>query len=284
MATFFNQARLSYNGITTTSNTISGELVEVLTAAKTAVVENYTQGGRITYLITLVNAGTIGFNDLTVTDDLGAYPAGGTNVTPLTYTDGSIRYYQNGVLQAAPTVTAGPPLTVTGISVPAGGNVTLVYETTANEYAPLGTDGSIVNTMNAVGTGLAGTVSAAETVTPAPAANLQISKSVAPSTVTENGTLTFTFVISNTGNTEAGAEDNVVVSDTFDPILNPITVTLNGAPLAAGAGYQYNAATGEFSTVPGVLTVPAATFAQDPGTGVITATPGTTTLVVSGTV
>lgn len=284
MATFFNQARLSYNGLTTTSNTISGELVEVLTATKTAVVENYTQGGRVTFLITIVNSGTIGFNDLTVTDDLGTYPVGVNNVTPLDYSDGSIRYYQNGVLQPAPAVTAGPPLTVTGISIPAGGNVTLVYETTANEYAPLAAGSSVTNNMSATGTGLAAPVTAAETITPADTSNLQISKSVSPSTVTENGTLTFTFVISNIGNTEAGAGDNVSVSDTFDPVLDPITVTLDGRTLTAGTEYTYDPATGAFTTVPGIITVPAATFEQDPTTGIVSTTPGTTTLVVSGTV
>ena len=284
MAIFTNQARLSYNGITTTSNTISGELVEVLSATKTAVVENYTRGDRITYLINIVNAGTIGFNDLTVTDDLGTYAAGTATVTPLTYTDGSLRYYQNGVLQAAPAVTAGPPMTVAGISVPAGGNVTLVYETTANDFAPLEGGGSIVNTATMTGNGLTAPVTASETVTPAAAAELQISKSVSPSTVTENGTLTFTFEISNIGNTDATAADNVVVSDTFDPILNPITVTLNGATLTPGTDYTYNAATGEFATVPGTITVPAAAYAQDAGTGLVSTSPGTSTLVVSGVV
>ena len=38
MATFTNQATLTYNGQTTTSNVTVGELVETLTAAKTAVV------------------------------------------------------------------------------------------------------------------------------------------------------------------------------------------------------------------------------------------------------
>lgn len=284
MATFFNQARLSYNGLTTTSNTVTGELVEVLTASKTAVVENYTQGGRVTFLITIVNSGTIGFNDLTVTDDLGTYPVGTNSVTPLDYTEGSVRYYQNGVLQPAPAVTPGPPLTVSGVSIPAGGNVTLVYETTANEYAPLAVGSSVTNHMSAAGTGLAAPVTAAETITPADTASLQISKSVSPGTVTENGTLTFTFVISNTGNTAAGAGDSVAVSDTFDPVLDPITVTLDGRTLTAGTDYTYDPTTGAFATVPGVITVPAAAYEQDPNTGVVGTTPGTTTLVVSGTV
>ena len=38
MATFTNQATLTYNGGTASSNITTGELLEVLTATKTAVV------------------------------------------------------------------------------------------------------------------------------------------------------------------------------------------------------------------------------------------------------
>ena len=58
MATFTNQATLTYNGGTASSNITTGELLEVLTATKTAVVPTYRSGRPITYLITLVNAGT----------------------------------------------------------------------------------------------------------------------------------------------------------------------------------------------------------------------------------
>ena len=41
MASFTNFATLSYNGGTTNSNTVTGELLEALTVTKTAVVKNY---------------------------------------------------------------------------------------------------------------------------------------------------------------------------------------------------------------------------------------------------
>ena len=122
MATFTNQATLTYNGQTTTSNVTVGELTETLTAAKTAVVPTYGTDGRVTYILSLVNSGTAPLTGLTITDDLGGYAFNAGTVYPLSYTAGSVRYYQNGVLQAAPAVTAGPPLTFTGITVPAGGS------------------------------------------------------------------------------------------------------------------------------------------------------------------
>ena len=98
------------------------------------------------------------------------------------------------------------------------------------------------------------------------------------------GTLTYTFLLQNSGNTAAEAGDNVAVQDTFTPILNNITVTYNGAALAEGTDYTYNTATGEFNTIPGRLTVPAATYTQNPDTGEYITNPGVSTLTVTGTV
>ena len=48
--------------------------------------------------------------------------------------------------------------------------------------------------------------------------------------------------------------------------------------------YTYDEATGSFVTLPSEITVPAATYTQDPDTGAWVITPGVTTLVVTGTV
>lgn len=283
MASFTNFATLSYNGGTTNSNIVTGEILEALTAVKTAVSANYSAGDRITYALSFVNTGTAAITDYTVTDNLGGYTVGANTVYPLAYNAGTVRYYINGVLQTAPTVTAGPPLTVTGLTVPAGGNAVLIYETTATPVAPLATGSSITNTATITGGGLTTPITAQATVETANSADLTISKALSPTTVTENGQITYTFVISNTGNTEATAADNVVVTDTFDPILRNIAVTYNGTAWTEGTNYTYNAATGVFTTLAGQITVPAATFTQNTD-GTFTVTPGTATLVITGTV
>ncbi|MBQ3141220.1 MAG: hypothetical protein IJC25_04585 [Clostridia bacterium] len=284
MPTFTNQATLSYNGITVSSNIVSGELVETLSVTKTAVTDSYRSGDRVTYVVQLLNTGAAPFTGVTLSDDLGAYPFDTTTRVPLTYLPDSLLYYVNGTLQATPAVTAGPPLTVTGLSVPADGNATVIYQAAVNAFAPLAADSSITNTVTAGGAGISAPVTASETVTVSDEAQLGITKSVSPATVSENGELTYTFLIQNTGNTAVAATDNLTVTDVFDPILDPITVTLNGALLVAGTDYTYNSATGEFATVPGQITVPAATYAQDPVTGVWSVTPGTAVLVVRGIV
>lgn len=283
MASFTNFATLSYNGGTTNSNIVTGEILEALTAVKTAVSANYSAGDRITYALSLVNTGTAAITDYTVTDNLGGYTVGANTVYPLAYNAGTVRYYINGVLQTAPTVTAGPPLTVTGLTVPAGGSAVLIYETTATPVAPLATGSSITNTATITGGGLTTPITAQATVETANSADLSISKALSPTTVTENGQITYTFVISNTGNTEATATGNVVVTDMFSPILRNIAVTYNGTAWTEGTNYTYNAATGVFTTLAGQITVPAASFTQNTD-GTFTVTPGTATLVITGTV
>ncbi len=284
MPAFQNQARLSYNGISVASNTVTGEIVDVLSATKTAVPKTYAEGGEVTYVINLVNSGTTALTDITVTDNLGAYTFGEGTVLPLKYATGSATYFIGGVLQAAPAVTSGSNLVFTGIAVPAGGNSTIVYKADVTEYAPLESGGTIVNTAVISGGGINTPITVTETVTASGDPALSISKAVTPTTVTENGTLTYTFVIENTGNAEADASANIAISDTFAPILNPITVRLDGTTLTADTDYTYDTATGVFATTPGRITVPAATFTQDTTTGEWTVTPGTSELVVSGTV
>ena len=282
MATITNQAALSYNGITTLSNIAVGELLEVLTATKTAADETYTAGGVKTFALSLVNSSTAALTGLTVTDTLGSYTFGGNTLYPLTYAAGSLLYYVNGVLQATPTVAADVPLTITGITVPAGGSAMLIYSAAVNEYAPLGAEDSITNTATITGGGLAAPVTATETINASTAPRLSINKSLCPATVAENGTLAYTLTLQNQGNTAADAGDELVITDTFDPILRDLTVRFNGAVWTEGVHYTYDAATGAFATVVGALTVPAATFTQDAATGVFTVDPGTSELVISG--
>ena len=279
MAIFTNQATLVYNGGSANSNIAVGEIIEVLTAEKTAVEGSYTPGGLVTYVVTLRNSGLSALTNLTVTDDLG----GGANV-PLTYETGTALYFVNGVLQAAPAVTAGPPLVFAGITVPAGGDTVLVYQARVNSFASPLPGGTIVNTVTITGGGLTAPVTATETVTAASGPELAITKTISPAQVSDNGTVTYTFLIQNSGNEPLVATDNAAVTDLFDPILTGITVTLNGTPLAEGTGYTYDEATGQFATVPGIITVPAATYTQDPVTGEYTTTPGLATLTVTGTI
>ncbi len=281
MATFTNQATLSYNNTVTNSNVVTGELIEALSVTKNAVVSTYTNGDNITYVVSVVNSSASPFTGLTLQDDLGAYTFGTSTLVPLTYVEDSFNYYLNGVLQATPTVDTTNGITVTGITIPANGIVTFIYEAVTNEFTPLGTTDSIVNTATLSGDALASDITATATVTPEAEPNLSITKAISPSVVSENGQLTYTFVIQNTGNSATAATDNLVVTDTFNPVLNNITVTYNGTVLTEGTDYTY--VNGVFTTIGNFIGVPAATYTQSAdGTWVIN--PGVATITVTGTV
>lgn len=285
MAQFTNQASISYNGVTADSNIVTGEITQVLAVSKTSVSGSYRRGEVLTYAVGITNTGTAAFDGLTVTDDLGAYTVGSTTATPLTFTGDTVLYYVNGILQASPTVTAGPPLSISGISVPAGGNALLVYRAAVNGYAAPGEGGSIVNTVTVSGGGLTEAVTATETVTADTAALLSITKALNPTVIAENGQIVYTFTIQNSGAEAADAAAELIVSDTFDPILRaPITVTLNGETWVETGNYSYNAETGAFATIAGRVTVPAATYTQDTATGLWSVTPGVTVLTVTGNI
>ena len=284
MAIFTNQATLTYNGNSTNSNIAYGEILDVLVATKTAVEGSYTPGQLVTYVVTLRNTGNVPLTGLVVTDNLGGYDFNGTTVYPLTYEAGSVALFSDGVPQATPTVTAGPPLVFSDITVPADGDVVIVYQARANAYANPAVGGTIDNTVTVTGDGLSAPITATETVNANAEPVLSISKSITPAQVVDNDRVTYTFVIQNSGNQAVVATDDAAITDTFDPILTALTVTFNGVSWTQGVQYNYNEATGLFTTVPGQILVPAATYVQDPVTGAYTATPGIATLVVTGTI
>jgi len=284
MAIFSNQATLTYNGSSTNSNIAYGEILDVLAVTKTAVEGSYTPGSLVTYVVTLRNTGSTALTDLTVSDDLGGYDFNGTTVYPLSYAPNSAALFVDGVPQAAPAVTAGPPLVISSITVPAGGDTVLVYQARVTAFADPTAGGAINNTVTVTGSGVGTPVTATETVTAEALPSLTISKSITPAQVVENERVTYTFVIQNTGNQAVLATDNAAITDTFDPILTDLSVVFNGTTWTQGVQYNYNQATGLFTTVPGQILVPAATYTQDPVTGAYTATPGIVTLTVTGTI
>ncbi len=284
MATFTNQATLTYNGQSTVSNVTVGELLDALAMSKTAISATYGRNNTVVYAVSITNSGTSAITNGTITDDLGSYTVSTNTVTPLSYVQDSVRYYLNGILQTAPTVTAGPPLVISGLNIPVGGNALILYEAATNEYTPMQAGSTITNTARVTADGVADALTDTAVVTADEDVDLTIAKAISPAIVNDNGTLTYTFIIQNNGNTEVPLSGDVVITDTFNPILNPITVTYNGTTWAEGTNYTYNSLTGEFASLPGNISVPAATYTQDAVTGVYSMTPGVAVVTVSGTV
>ena len=168
--------------------------------------------------------------------------------------------------------------------MPGGGDVVVIYQARANEFANPTVGGVIVNAVTVTGDGLGAPVLAAEEVEAAAAPVLTISKAITPAQVVDNDRVTYTLVIQNSGNEAVAATDDASISDVFDPILTNLTVIFEGNVWTEGVEYTYDETTGLFTTLPGRITVPAATYTQDPVSGAYTLTPGIATLTIPGTI
>lgn len=294
MQPLVNQAQLSYNGITTKSNITKGEIVAVISATKAALFDSYRSDDIVTILLNITNSGTTAFNNLTIYEDLRRYsytppvepgepdpPA--ITLFPLTYIDNSMRHFQKSVQMINPTVTRTPAgLTITGVNLPPETTSLLLFQAKINEYAKLDIADTILSTSTIDSADLTNPITAAVTLNTHDAPFLTIVKNICPEKVAENGTVTYTFTISNYGNTAADVSSNAVVKDTFTPpLLNP-TFMYNGSQIP-DASFSYNEESGVFETVPGLINIPAATFTQDKN-GVVSITPGERIISASGTI
>lgn len=285
MSTITNQATLSYNNVVTNSNVVTATVLDPLGASKTAVGAVYGPNDNITYIINVTNTSSITYSNLTISDNLGSYLLGASTIVPLSYVGGSALYYINGVPQTAPlTVNPGPPLVFSGITLTAGSNLIVVFQASVNEYAPLATGSQITNTAQITANNVTTPITVTETVLAQAAPMLSITKTMSPLSISDNEPVTYSFIIQNTGNTAITAADNVIVGDVFDPPISITGVTFNSADWVLNTNYSYNPSTGVFASLANQITVGAATYVQNPTTGVFTVSPGVSILNVTGTI
>lgn len=281
--TFQNQAILTYGTETILSNITGGTIEDAVTLSKTALSPTYGRDCPITYIMNIRNNTESTISGLTLTDDLGAYLQGGVTRYPLTFVDGAVRQYRDGLEVAPPTLTAGPPLVFSDISVNPDGNTVIIYQARVNAFAPYSEGSTIINTATVTGGACIDSQDSA-TVTVESAPVISITKSISPSSLQRCDTVRYTFTLENFGNVPLVATDEAIFTDTFQPVLGNLVASYNGAAWTEGVEYEYDTASGEFRTNPTYITIPAATAVQDPVTGEFTLIPGVSTIVISGNI
>lgn len=292
MAQFTNKATLTYGNVSKESNETVGEIISAVTLYKKAVYDVYERGDRIAYIVGISNESQTGYTSVTLSDNLGLFNAGTeaspVNVTPLTFISGSLSYWINGIpsTQIPTASVSNNTLTISNIAVPANSFVQIGYEVRVNDYAPLGLESEITNTVSLTGAGSSQSITAEETIYAGNELNVEITKALAPLRVNENGRVTYSFTLSNYSVRAAQAEDSLVITDTFSPYINITEVTFNNGTTEEAwnltSDYTYTA-NGVFTSVAGGITVPAATATTDSTTGIVTLTPGTSVLTITGT-
>ena len=282
--TITNQASLRYQygevQASTLSNVATATLTQALTVTKTPLTGTYRAGDVITYVVSVVNGGASALSDVAVTDDLGAYAAAGGTAVPLTFADGALLIL-DGVPGGTLTPTAADGgVTFTIPSLAAGADAQLVYTAAVNGFAPLEAAGAITNTVTVTAAGTTESASATATITVEDYADVTVTKTMSPASVRDGEPITYTFAVTNCGNTEA---TGLTLTDAFAPAPASVAVTVDGASRAT-AEYTY---TGGVLTLPSAagapLSLPAAEITQDPATGAVTVTPSSMTITVVGT-
>lgn len=281
-----NQATLNYNSggntLSTSSNTATVTMQGPLEVSKYSLENAYQIGDDITYNIFITNTSANTLTNLTVEDDLGTYAFSSTmNTTPLTYV-GPAKVFINDVYSSTVTgvvSASGDSVTFTIDSLAPGSSLLLQYKARVNQYAPatIGTS-QIDNIASVTANGFTTPIIATNILPVASYANVVIEKSMSPDPVVDGSTLTYTFTIRNYGTIPA---TNVTLRDLFNPAPDITSVTVDGVTTT-----DYSYTVGLFLYPAASSTnnyiIPAATFTQNPTTGLVSVIPGTSTIIVQG--
>ena len=287
LAIIENYATVRYtsNGVeaTAVSNLAEISLESSVSIFKTPLSDVYGDDSVLTYILTIQNTSGATLTNVRVEDNLGSFLFNAMELTPLTYAGDAILLINGQSSEALLTVDSSSPsaLVFTISSLPVGATANIVYNAQVNEFAPLDTASTIINTATLSADAECAQGTATSTVTAESGARLSVLKQMTPNPVICGETLTYSIRIYNYGNAPA---ENLQVIDEFDPAPANITVTRNGV-LVPAADYTYE---GGVLTVPALATsgdtIPAATFTRDPVTGVVSVIPGLVEYVVSGTI
>lgn len=289
MATqIINQATLNYNSgdaaVSTSSNIAIVTMQGPLEATKYSLETAYQLGDEITYNVFITNTSAATLSNLVVTDNLGTYPlVGEGTATPLTYV-GPAKIFINNVFSSTVTGTVstlGNSVEFQVGNLAPASTMLLEYKVATNGYAPavVGTS-NIVNTVSITGNNITAPITASNTLPLDSFADVTIEKTMSPDPVVDGNPLNYTFLIRNYGTLAA---TNVVLTDT---LANEPTITAVTVDGVATTDYTYTAGEFQYPATSSTLTysIPAATFVQNPTTGLVTIDPSTSTIVIQGTI
>ncbi len=265
------------------SNIAEISLESAVGFTKTSLGSTYNDSSILTYILTITNSSGSDIVGSTISDDLGTYVFGTTELTPLEYVAPSVLLINGKDV----SVQLGVDTSVTGKliftipTIPAGATANIIYKAQTNDFAPLALNSIITNTSTFESNSACADTSASATVSVSNTANIQIIKQMCPNPVICGDTITYTIKIYNYGNTAA---ENVTLVDDFNPAPTNITVSRDGV-LLLETDYTY---VNGVLTVPTAtsesVTVPPATFIQDSVTGLISVIPSVVEYTVTGTI
>ena len=281
----FATVRYTSGGVTetTVSNLAQINLTSSVSLSKLPLGAVYGNDSLLTYILTVQNTSDAPLSGVVIEDNLGSFPYGAGELTPLTYGGSAILLVNGEDDTSALVVDATDPSVLTFSLPPLAANsiANVIYTARVNEFAPLEAGATIVNRSTLTADAECADGSADATVTVEEGASLSVFKQMCPNPVVCGGTVTYSIRVSNYGNAPA---TDVQLTDVFDPAPTIQSITRNGVPLVAT---EYTYENGVLTILAGSATgdtIPAATFQRDAQTGAVTVSPGVVEYVIKGTI
>ena len=216
-----------------------------VTVEKNALSDSFVAGTDLTYRVVVTNTGTGEIYNIVLTDNLGVAGA----ATPMTYVGPLTVNMNNTEYTVTPTATA-PSLVITLPSALQPGEVAVITYTVNISSTQAGT---LTNTVTLTGNGGSATgdaVTASDTASIAQDTRpIVYAYKTAPSTVTDNSTMTYEVMLFNAGGSDV---TGFTVTDTL-----PNYFTVTGVSARVDSQPTINFAPGEWDVNANVLTVPA---------------------------
>lgn len=281
-----NQASATYSfeGSSETRNTVSNIANTTvlddysLEITKESILENFTPGENITYVMTITNNGTQPLTDFILTDNLGMLDVGNY---PLSYVPNTARLIYNGQITTITPSTTEPLSFLISNTLAVKQSFIVTYIAKVDETIPA----SLVSIINDVDVSAASAIDPANTTRYTATdsftlqrlaeANLEITKQVSKSSIYPNDSYDYILTVSNTGIVDA---TNVIIQDALPEgfIIDTITVTSDSGTIT------YNPSEYDISST-NVLTLPNSTGARIDVRGIEAGVDNTTTITISGT-
>ncbi|MDO4503668.1 MAG: hypothetical protein Q4B84_00770 [Clostridia bacterium] len=268
------------------SNVASTFFYEAVSVNKISLGDSYYLNENITYIITVKNNSNSEVTGLKIKDNLGEYNPNkyksDLNFIPLEYI-GPSYIYLNGIFtgEISPKIESGKLIFDIG-SLSSGSVLNIMYKVSVNDKALLKIGSKIKNILQVFSDNTVDPVESSNSIKVAEKASVKIIKHMCPGTIVRGESVSYFITLYNYGNKEAV---NVILNDVFSPIPKITNVTIDDI-LIPFSDYSYNEGVfvlpsygSEFS-----LKIPPASFSQNSTTGVVSITPGTKNIILSGIV
>lgn len=281
----FNTASLTFEFGSQTglafSNTATANLLENLSIIVKTLGSNYFWKSIITYIVSVKNNSNAETKNIKISDNLASYFSDKNRFfTPLNYVCPSYLYI-NGIFisELEPEIT-DQDIVFRINSIPANSNLTLIYSSVVNQYAPISQNSTLTNIISLTSDSSETPLTYQTTLRPSEKADVRIIKNMYPNNIALGEEITYDFFLYNYGNTDAS---NITLTDTFSPAPTINNITVNSQEINF-SDYSYS---NGILTMPAYnstldLKIPSAKFIQNSETGIITADPGITKVTVKG--